>query len=120
MRGCFCLIVSLKPCSRWSVETDPALTPGIAPLPLPPSFAASRSAATTPPWSLFVATNNVQGGVVAADRLAAKLGGKGKGAIPGVKAGSVSTDQREQGFKETIKQKHPRIESCAFQYDDDH
>ncbi len=66
----------------------------------------------------YVATNNLQGGAVAADRLAAKLGGKGKVAILGVKAGSVSTDQREQGFQETIKQKYPNIEIVAFQYGD--
>jgi len=64
----------------------------------------------------YVATNNLQGGAVAADRLAAKLGGKGKVAILGVKAGSVSTDQREQGFQDTIKQKYPGIEIVAFQY----
>jgi ABC-type sugar transport system substrate-binding protein len=32
---------------------------------------------------------------------------KGNVAILGVKAGSVSTDEREQGFQETIKQKYP-------------
>lgn len=64
----------------------------------------------------YIATDNHQGGVVAAERLAAKLGGKGKVAILGVKAGSVSTDQREAGFKETITQKYPGIEVVAFQY----
>ena len=66
----------------------------------------------------YIATNNLQGGAVAAERLAAKLGGKGKVAILGVKAGSVSTDQREQGFQDTIKQKYPGIEIVAFQYGD--
>ncbi len=66
----------------------------------------------------YVATNNLQGGAVAADRLAAKLGGKGKIAILAVKAGSVSTEQREQGFADTIKQKYPGIEIVAFQYGD--
>src|ERR671939_2158366 len=64
----------------------------------------------------YVATDNRQGGSVAADRLASKLGGKGKVAILGVKAGSVSTDEREQGFQDTIKQKYPGIEIVAFQY----
>jgi len=64
----------------------------------------------------YVATDNHQGGVVAAERLAEKLGGKGKIALLGVKAGSVSTDQREQGFQDTIKQKYPGIEIVAFQY----
>jgi len=64
----------------------------------------------------YVATDNHQGGVQGAERLAEKLGGKGKVAVLGVKAGSVSTDEREQGFQETIKQKYPGIEIVAFQY----
>jgi ribose transport system substrate-binding protein len=64
----------------------------------------------------YVATDNRQGGAVAADRLAQRLGGRGKVAILGVKAGSVSTDEREQGFQDTIKQKYPGIEIVAFQY----
>jgi ribose transport system substrate-binding protein len=64
----------------------------------------------------YVATDNRQGGAVAADRLASKLGGKGKVAILGVKAGSVSTDEREQGFQDAIKQKYPGIQVVAFQY----
>jgi ribose transport system substrate-binding protein len=64
----------------------------------------------------YVATDNRQGGRVAAERLAEKLGGKGKVAILGVKVGSVSTDEREQGFQEVIKAKYPGIEIVAFQY----
>jgi ribose transport system substrate-binding protein len=64
----------------------------------------------------YVATDNRQGGVMAAERLAEKLGGKGRVAILGVKAGSVSTDEREQGFQDTIKQNYPGIEIVAFQY----
>jgi ribose transport system substrate-binding protein len=64
----------------------------------------------------YVATDNLQGGVMAAERLAAKLGGKGKIATLGLKAGSVSTDERERGFQDTIKQKFPGIQIVAFQY----
>ena len=64
----------------------------------------------------YVATDNVLGGVMAAERLAAQLGGKGKVAILGLKAGSVSTDERERGFQDTIKQKFPGIQIVAFQY----
>lgn len=67
-------------------------------------------------YASYVATDNHQGGVVAAERLAQKLNGKGRIAIIGVKAGSVSTDEREQGFQETIRQKYPGIEITAFQY----
>jgi ribose transport system substrate-binding protein len=76
------------------------------------------SGISTENYSSYVATDNHQGGVVGAERLAEKLGGKGKIAILGVKAGSVSTDQREQGFQETIKQKYPDIKIVAFQYGD--
>src|SRR5215467_6399904 len=64
----------------------------------------------------YVATDNRQGGVVAAERLGPRLGGKGQIAVLGVKAGSVSTDEREQGFQETIKEKFPGIQIVAFQY----
>ncbi|MCI0487545.1 MAG: substrate-binding domain-containing protein [Blastocatellia bacterium] len=64
----------------------------------------------------YVATDNRKGGMIAAERLAEKLEGRGRIAILGVKAGSVSTDEREQGFQETIKQKYPGIEIVAFQY----
>jgi ribose transport system substrate-binding protein len=76
------------------------------------------SGISTDEYLSYVSTDNRQGGVVAAERLAERLGGKGKIAILGVKAGSVSTDEREQGFQETIKQKFPGIEIVAFQYGD--
>src|SRR6185295_19635686 len=74
------------------------------------------SGISTEAYLSYVATDNRLGGVVAADRLAEQLGGKGKVAILGVKAGSVSTDEREQGFQQTIKQKYPDIQIVAFQY----
>jgi len=67
-------------------------------------------------YTSYVATDNRQGGRIAAERLAEKLAGKGKIAILGLKAGSVSTDEREEGFQEVIKQKYPGIEIVAFQY----
>ena len=70
----------------------------------------------TETYTSYVATDNRQGGRVAAERLAKMLNGKGKIAILGVKAGSVSTDEREEGFQEVIKQKFPDIEIAAFQY----
>jgi len=76
------------------------------------------SGISTENYVSYIATDNRQGGVVAAERLAEKLGGKGKVAILGVKAGSVSTDEREQGFQDTIKQKYPGISIVAFQYGD--
>jgi len=76
------------------------------------------SGINTQSYVSYVATDNHQGGVVGAERLAEKLGGKGKVAILGVKKGSVSTDQREEGFQETIKQKYPGIQIVQFLYGD--
>jgi ribose transport system substrate-binding protein len=76
------------------------------------------SGISTEAYLSYVATDNRHGGVVAAERLAERLGGKGKVAILGVKAGSVSTDEREQGFQDTIKKKYPGISIVAFQYGD--
>ncbi len=64
----------------------------------------------------YVSTDNYQGGVVAAERLAERLGGKGKVAILGVKKGSVSTDEREEGFQNTIRGKYPEIQIVQFLY----
>jgi ribose transport system substrate-binding protein len=70
----------------------------------------------TDQYLAYVATNNREGGVVGAERMAEKLGGKGKVAILGVKKGSVSTDQREEGFQATIRQKYPGIQIVQFLY----
>ena len=51
-----------------------------------------------------------------ANRLAEKLKGKGKVALLGVVAGSVSTNEREKGFQETLKSKYPDLKLVAFQY----
>jgi len=74
------------------------------------------SGISTDQYIAYIATDNRQGGVVGAERLAEKLNGKGKVAILGVKKGSVSTDQREEGFQETIKTKYPGIEIVQFLY----
>ncbi len=57
----------------------------------------------------YVATDNRRGGTAAAKRMGEKLGGKGKVAILGVKKGSVSTDEREEGFRDTIRKEFPGI-----------
>ncbi len=58
----------------------------------------------------FVATDNFQGGVLAAHRLAEVLGGKGKIFLIRYLEGSASTTFREQGFLETITREYPGIE----------
>ena len=57
----------------------------------------------------FVATDNYQGGVQAAETLAKLLGGKGKVCIVATQPGGASTMKREQGFEDTIKKKYPGI-----------
>ena len=67
------------------------------------------SGISTEKYLSYVSTDNRQGGVAAAKRMAEKLGGKGKVAILGVKKGSVSTDEREEGFRDTIQKDFPGI-----------
>src|SRR5690606_19743948 len=57
----------------------------------------------------FVATDNVKGGELAADRMAELLGGKGKVLLLRYQEGSASTTERERGFTERLKQ-YPGIE----------
>lgn len=64
----------------------------------------------------YVATDNRAGGVMAAERMAAQLHDQGTVAILGVKKGSVSTDEREQGFAETLAQRHPGITIVQWLY----
>src|SRR6266568_8577297 len=58
----------------------------------------------------FVATDNRKGGMLAADRLGQLLGGKGKVILLRYAEGSASTQDREDGFIEELKQKYPAIE----------
>jgi ribose transport system substrate-binding protein len=58
----------------------------------------------------FVATDNRKGGMLGADRLGELLGGKGKVILLRYAEGSASTEQREAGFLEEMKQKYPNIE----------
>lgn len=67
------------------------------------------SGISTEQYLSYVSTDNRKGGEVAAKRMGEKLGGKGKVAILGVKKGSVSTDEREEGFRETIQKEFPGI-----------
>ncbi len=64
----------------------------------------------------FVATDNYQGGVMGAERLAKLLGGKGKVALIRNIPGSASTEAREKGFLETCEQKFPEMKVVASEY----
>jgi ribose transport system substrate-binding protein len=57
----------------------------------------------------YVATDNAKGGALAADRLAQRLGGKGKVLVLRLQEGSASTEERERGFLDRIKTGYPGI-----------
>lgn len=64
----------------------------------------------------FAATDNYQGGAIAAKRLAEILGGEGKVIVVKFIPNSASTDARVAGFMETISKDFPEIEIIDDQY----
>jgi len=64
----------------------------------------------------FVGTDNYRGGVLAAERMASQVNPGAKVAILGTVPGSVSTAEREKGFRETIDRKYPAVQIVDFQY----
>jgi len=58
----------------------------------------------------FVATDNFQGGVLAAERMNELLGGTGRVILMRYQEGSASTARREAGFLETMNERFPDIE----------
>jgi ribose transport system substrate-binding protein len=66
-----------------------------------------------------VATDNVEGGRLAARGLAEQIGGAGKVFVVNVKPGISTTDQREEGFREAVGSEFPDIEYLGQEYCDD-
>lgn len=58
----------------------------------------------------YIATNNYLGGELAADRLAELLGGDGKALMLRCQVGSASTEEREAGFLNRIRGRHPGVQ----------
>jgi ribose transport system substrate-binding protein len=58
----------------------------------------------------FVATDNRKGGALAADRMGSLLHDKGKVLLLRYQEGSASTEAREQGFVQRLKERYPGIE----------
>jgi len=58
----------------------------------------------------FIATDNREGGRIAARRLGGLLGGKGRVIMLRYAVGSASTEAREQGFLEVMRDKFPGID----------
>ena len=59
--------------------------------------------------SSFVATDNREGGRIAARRLGSLLGGKGRAIMLRYAVGSASTEEREEGFLEVMRRDFPGI-----------
>jgi ribose transport system substrate-binding protein len=57
----------------------------------------------------YVATDNYAGGALAARRLGGLMGGSGNALLLRYTPGSQSSEQREQGFLETLRKEFPRI-----------
>jgi len=57
----------------------------------------------------YVATDNYNGGVLSAREIGKRLNGKGNAILLRYNVGSESTEQREQGFLDTIKKEFPEI-----------
>ena len=74
------------------------------------------SGAKTDDFVSFVATDNYQGGVLAARRMAEILGDKGRVAMVALMPGSGSTLAREQGFRDTLAKEFPNLQLVAWQY----
>ncbi|RJG43026.1 MULTISPECIES: ABC transporter substrate-binding protein [unclassified Mesorhizobium] len=82
------------------------------------------SGADSKAFTSFLTTDNVQGGRVAADGLAAAIGEANGGKVEGKVAlitalpGAGSLEQRAEGFKEQLKAKYPGLELVADKYAD--
>lgn len=64
----------------------------------------------------YIATDNMDGGRMAARRIGELLGGKGKAGVIGFMPGSASTMERENGFAEELRAKFPGIELTGVQF----
>jgi ribose transport system substrate-binding protein len=58
----------------------------------------------------YVATDNLEGGRMAARRLGELIGGEGKVAVIGFMPGSASTMQREEGFAAEMASRYPKVQ----------
>lgn len=64
----------------------------------------------------YVSTDNYKGGIVGARRMGSLLPDGGNIAMIGNIPGSVSTVERENGFRETIAREFPALQIVDFQY----
>jgi ribose transport system substrate-binding protein len=74
------------------------------------------SAIDTPRRITYVATNNEEGGRMAARRLASVIGEAGQVGIIGFMPGSAATEERERGFTNELRDRYPRIEMVGLKF----
>ncbi len=77
------------------------------------------SAVATDKYVTFAATDNYQGGVLAARRMGEILSGKGNVIVLKYVPGSASTTDRENGFMETIQKEFPGMKIVDSKYGQD-
>ena len=66
----------------------------------------------------YIGSDNVEGGRIAGNALADAVGGQGKVYIQNTVAGTSTTEQRSEGFKEAIKA-HPGMQLVGEDYNND-
>lgn len=67
----------------------------------------------------YIGSDNTAGGKIACDALIKSLGGKGKIYVQNVKPGISTTDQREQGCKDSINASNGAVTLVGVDYNDD-
>jgi ribose transport system substrate-binding protein len=77
------------------------------------------SGVVTDKYVTFAATDNYQGGVLAARRMGEILGGKGNVIVLKYTPGSGSTTDRENGFIETVQKEFPGMKIVDSKYGQD-
>jgi ribose transport system substrate-binding protein len=77
------------------------------------------SGIATDKYVTFAATDNYQGGVLAARRIGEILGGKGNVIVLKYVPGSASTTDRENGFIETVQKEFPGMKIVDSKYGQD-
>jgi len=66
----------------------------------------------------YIASDNVEGGRIAARAMAEAIGGEGEVYVSNVRPGISTTDQREEGFKLEMEENHPDITVLDTQYNE--
>ncbi len=66
----------------------------------------------------YIASDNIEGGRIAARAMAATIGGEGSVYVSNVRPGISTTDQREAGFKMEMAENFPNVTVLDTQYND--